>query len=724
MTSHFHYELPPEDLGNYRYMETHSRVLGVSGLNPWPGYNSASRVLMFSSQLQAAMTLINGDMRRTYTGMERRFGELTHSIKFPTDSEVLDVISKHPKRFQSGKDNSVAPETLVVFRSMETGEVDVLEVKPHFWNHQHFGFDYKFTKNWDKLGSSSYFRRGDKLADSPSIDDHGNYRMGVSVPIAFISSTEGNEDGICIAESLVERLASTGYGQRQYSWGKTMVPLNLYGDDEVYKPFPEIGDPIRDDRIIMAFREYNPDLAPSTMSASALREVRRSDRKIYAEAGSVVVDINVIKGSSNNSSMSEHMDVQPMKYWKSCQTFYKRIVERDKALQSNLGPSYRRSAAWHRTVVDAIAMTESYNRPKVRLSNRKSEHDDWHVDITFKYLHLPRVGSKATDLHAGKAVIVRIRPDHEMPIDADGNRALAVMDSGANVNRMNKGRLYEQAYNACGRKTQLNLIQMHKKGRSYEEMWEYLLPLYRILTPLAVPEMTKSSFDYKAHIDDFMENGHYFFMPPDNPIDGPKTLALLRKYYPPCLGPVELTKNDGTKVMTRDTVLIGEVYMIPLDRAGNSFSAVSSAPRQHFGVLAKPSKADKHTRPIKESPTRIAGESETRLFYSACGGEMVAELLDQTNDPKSHRAILDSITHAVNPAAIDKAIDRKKLPRRGGRVMEGLQNVLSSGGVRFTKFDEAKERKKGMTFEQAKAKMLRQVKKELENAKPATNKEK
>ena len=56
-------------------------------------------------------------------------------------------------------------------------------------------------------------------------------------------------------------------------FGANEFPLNLYGDDLHYKPFPEIGEAIREDGLLMALRRFDANLAPAMVSRRDLQEI-------------------------------------------------------------------------------------------------------------------------------------------------------------------------------------------------------------------------------------------------------------------------------------------------------------------------------------------------------------------------------------------------------------------------------------------------------------------
>jgi len=96
---------------------------------------------------------------------------------------------------------------------------------------------------------------------------------------------------------------------------KKQVFLNLYGDENNYKPFPDKGDKIRDDKLVFALRDLTLDinnndandkvsiLTPVLMSYKNLMEFDPNfDKGYYAtEQGGIVTSIKVMKPKASES---------------------------------------------------------------------------------------------------------------------------------------------------------------------------------------------------------------------------------------------------------------------------------------------------------------------------------------------------------------------------------------------------------------------------------------
>ena len=79
-------------------------------------------------------------------------------------------------------------------------------------------------------------------------------------------------------------------------------PLNLYGDDEVYKSFPDIGEPIKNGILFSCRRKFNNQVLYDFKS-ERLRHAASDDKSFFVEG--VVVDLDIY---CNNP---EYFDIPP-----------------------------------------------------------------------------------------------------------------------------------------------------------------------------------------------------------------------------------------------------------------------------------------------------------------------------------------------------------------------------------------------------------------------------
>ena len=662
-------------------------LLASVGVNPWAQHDSAPRVQMLAGHLSQALVIAGASPRRCQTGIERQFGRFTFNIKMPANAEIIRVYEQYPRTIDRNaiREN---PRTAVIYEDIETKEVGILMIPRYHCKHQHFGFRYKFKPQaMSRLIPGDHIAKGTILADSPAVDDMGNYSLGLETEVALMSIPGIIEDGVVISESYARKLTTKGFESRVASWGTKYYPLNLYGTDEEYKPFPDIGDTIREDGLLFALRPYDPLLAPIEMTPKALREPDHTfDKLIYAEKGARVIDVSVRHEVKNGPPPTPiGMEVQTQRYYAAQLKFYRNIIELYNDLRRRRKDSLRITPEFHRTLVEALIYCQEPGKNRATQMYQRQPLDDWRVEVTFEYDVLPTTGFKLTDLHGGKGVVCDVWKDEEMPVDMEGNRADCVMDGEATIKRMNLGRLYEQCINATSRHVtnQVRLWMSEMTNESIAMAWAYVLGYYKIVSPRMYDLITGPSYTEqpRGHLEAIVKHGVYLYLPTDNPAYSPDIIEQLRVSYPINIGPVQYRGRSGRYVTTVSPVLIGSLYVILLEKTDGDWSAVSSARLQHFGIPARMTKNDKYSLPGRANPVRVTGESEDRLLVAVIGGEATAEILEMSNSPALHQSIVAKILEADQPTNIPLIIDRSVAPKGGSRSRLYVDHALQCAGI-------------------------------------------
>ena len=668
--------------------------LGVVGLNPFPGYISSPRLAMFCGHIGQSLVVEGSTINRLSTGVAREYAKNIHDVRFPCNSKVLKIIHKYPETLgaDSVKEN---PLTTIIYENSESDlrEVGILNLERFHCIHQYFGFRYKHREEIRMVQPDACIPKDTIIATSPSITEHGDYKYGLGAQVAMMSVPPVIEDGIIVSKSFAKRCTTKGYGIRTVSWGRNAMPLNLYGNDDIYKIFPEIGEHVAPSGLLFASRGFEEHLAVPLLSKKALQTLDFFDKPVYATPGAKIVDIIVLKGNKEKSYLPSGMDEQCRSYHRRARAYYGHILGEYFRLKKNaerMGKAFAISPEFHRLVVEAMAIQQQGDgRNYVVPTYGRQPLDEWMVQIIFEYDIVPTIGFKLTGMHGDKGVICDVWEDEDMPLDASGNRAEIIMDSQSTIKRMNPSRLYEQYINASGRATAMQLKAMAAVS-SIQQMWEYLLGFYSIVSPRmynAVKKYVVTEREIRHHIETVVKDGHYLHMPTDNPVCMVDVVRALEQHYPAVNGPVSYRGRSGRMVTTKKNIIIGEMYMLVLEKIGNTWNSVSSAKLQLFGIPAKMGPGDKYSTPGRHNPVRILGESEGRLVAAVCGGDVVADILDQTNNPVAHRMIVENILHAETPTAIDTVLDRSLVPRGKGKVLTMVKHNLACAGVRFVTGD-------------------------------------
>lgn len=676
-----------------RHNELRADLLSTTNMMSWPGHISSPRLQMFNSQLGQSLITKGRTDRRCFTGMEPKYGEFNFAVRIPKDAHIIKTFQRYPRTLGANniKEN---PETIVIYeydRQTEMGrmikEVDYIACPTHHTMHQNFGFRYNYINPIEE-----YMEEGTTIAQSPSISPEGNYQFGLETEVAMMSVPQIIEDGVVASESFCKRMETLGLETQTISWGKQRYPLNLYGDDNNYKPFPDIGEVVGEHGILIGLRAYDDNMAPVMMSKAALRRPDfKYDHCVYVEAGAKVVDVKVfhdtrlrgaIRGKSLNTPVG--MSAQVEKYMTAERVFYSSILNEYKRLYGSRKDALRISPKLHRLLVECQAATASGQKQRMVKTYRGVPIDEWRVEITVEYPIVPNIGYKLTGCHGDKGVICDIRPDEDMPVDASGNRAELIMDGTSTVKRMNPSRLIEQYLNACSREFTVKVRQAVDSKAPREELNNLVLPYYHIINPQMVELVTDDKGHLTdTHITEILNDGIRLWVPTDNEPEAMDIIRSLRKHYPPTFGPVTYRGMSGNLVTTVNNVLIGSMYILLLEKTGRNWAAVASSKLSPFGIPAKLTSADRNAAPGRIQPIRF-GESEARLFAAFVGGRPTSDLFDRTNNPVVRKVIQERLLREKQPTNINTMVNRREYPAGNGRVLALIRHFADCSGWRFT----------------------------------------
>lgn len=686
------------------------RLMGVNGLNFADGMDSSPRKQMFSSHIGQCLVVKGATERFIQTGMERQYAKTTFSVKMPVDGTILKVIHRYQETMGESIQNS---EDILIYEEEGTQEIGLIRLPRFFSDQTYFGFEYNRRRISKMISAGMPIAKGTILLDSPAVTETGDYKFGVETKVAYMSHPAVSEDGIMVSRDFLKKFAFDKFERREVEWGSRYIALNLYGDEFNYKPFPDIGQQVRPDGLLMAFRKIDTALAPVEWSIKDLMEVDfNHDRRVYADgAGGTVVDIKIIHDDYNNSNTPEAFEAQAMRYHRTTQRFYKEVVDFVKSIEVKRQGALTLSKPLHQLCVEAHAMLDNRaNGAQERrvLLHRKNPLDDWRAEFVIKYEIIPDIGNKVTDCHGGKGVIVHIADPEDMPVDENGVRADMVMDGNATNSRMNLGRLEEQYINAASwkcTKTIREMLNLSPNDSALESQieamestnkalvdaaWNHLMRYVEIISPNYMHQpFMQGMYPYKRshYLASVIAetNAIILFFPPENDREYADIVRMLEidPVYRPHHGPVTYRGYSGKKITTKRKVRIGSVYVLLLEKIADDWTAVSSGKLQHHGVLSQITSWDKHSTPYRNQAVRGWGESELRSLLTYGGTRLAADTLDKNNSPRTRRHILDTLLQAEKPTDIWQVVDRKIVPYGGNKPLQLVKHMAECAGWRM-----------------------------------------
>lgn len=682
---------------------------GVASVNSFLACDSVSRQNMFGNHFAQRVPLVKYDKKVLLTGTELDLADTMNDIRLSHDSVVRASIPG--PNYLAGKEKRIPVTNYIVveyedeFSGVPTVVMDVIEAKGHHFDGVNLGFPYEETEAMRDLATRQSLPKDTVLKAPSSRMDDGTYAFGLQSNICFMTLPAVAEDGVIISESYAERSAFWSVENRSIMVDEDTFPLNLYGnDDGVYKVFPEIGEHVLSNGLLMAVRSRDRNFSPTDLqNTSLMRTAHIFDQKFYVRPGSEIVDITVYKSFSRNpthpSLMVSQMDAHVDNQLRFCHNLKSQVKKLISARKNQYGNSnrFRVSPRLHMLLVRAEAVIRSNDpKEKLRLMHRRAAIV-YRIEITTRCKVTPTKGFKLTDMHGGKGVVCAVWPDERMPRDKNGVQADVITDPESIIARMNLGRSYEAYFGAYCRDNTLRLkealLQKHPIQRSERELFNRLDNedfafirnfLHAIYFPIGggMAEFLQnlSEEEFEEHVRDILKEGIRLFIPP-NSAKGPTPIIrdIEKSPFRPTYGPVTYISERGVEETTHENIRVGGIYLMWLDNIPNKFLAVSSSHINGHGFPVKLPTFLKKNHPHAQTPTKLLGETEVRLLTSVAGPRAAVDLMEAATSLSVHKELVSSVLSDPKPTSPKVRIDREKIPRgtaKGRLILKHMSTCL------------------------------------------------
>jgi hypothetical protein len=668
---------------------------------------------MWGSQLPQALVIDGATRDRFYTGVGREYAKYTFKTKIKDPMDIVERIEK----FNVGRGMGAFtfnPRTTYIVYNRRKDIYDVVHVDKYKSHHNNFGYEQKLDyKALDKAHISGSFQVGDELAKSPAIDEHGIWRPGLLTHTAVMSHPYTTEDGFVVMDEWCQRAKSRGFGTIAINVPKGHYLLNTNGTIDRPKLFPEPGDNIREDGLLMAMRKHDDILGGVELSPKEMMEVDHFfDEFVYIEAhtrNARVIDVEVWKPENDPLEQQPGPDEQGMvptdditRFDAARRLYHKRILDvydgimRD-SRRNNKTPKF--SDKLTRLIYSSAgAISEMPGLGKLKLvpNFNGQQMNTCRIVIKYTYDVIPTIGFKATGCWGDKGVICKILPRSMMPMDKFGVVAEVLSAPVVSINRMNPPKIFEHYYNFKCERIEVEVREMIKRDSSndgYLAAYKLLLSLYEVISlPFyeKIVEYNGMGNDIRRvrrHVDAIINDKMYIYLPSHTQNIGVEGVGDIEARFPSDYGPVTFYDAEGKLRRTRDKIMIGANYMIVLEKTGHDWSAVDAPRRQVHGVPAKMSQKDRSSLPWRYQAIRLMGEAEVRNEVGILGGEYMADQVDRPNNPKALYQIFRTIMHADRPTDLEQVVDREAIPVGNSLALSYLNNTMYCAGAQFAYYD-------------------------------------
>lgn len=625
-------------------------LLGMSGMTA-SGHINAMRTTMFTAHLKQFVNLINPECPRIFTSMENVVGTHSNSYKilssrirnntkvvnFDTDDDgnYIDTEPVVEDKPQKDFDDYEIIEKIVKFddiiehpqiyslivKNKRTGEYDIVTRSPVEDLTENFGYLYN-NEVIDSFDEGDTIPKGTVLYKSTSYDEDMNYRYGLNAYTCYTLDPFTSEDAAVVSESFAKRCVSIQSEEYSINMNDNDYLLNIYGDKNEYKVFPNIGE--HADDVLCALRRMESSRLLYDFKDKNLRQIMDQDKVYSLDYESEIIDITIY---NNNDELEDTpFTHQIMRYLKSQNKYYKRlykickkIVESGEPFTQDIDYTLKRSS-------EMIDNDKKWKEGDSAFSNMV-------IKINVIQRSELRPGQKITGRCGNKSVISKILPDEEMPYipqtDENGN---VIYDENGNplvkhyievkenllgiINRTTSSPLQEMMETSINEQ----IIDHMKTLKSYKEKEIVFFDALKIYSDKEYAHYKKmydaeDSKGKKKFIDMVIEQGMYIH---DEPLWSPVATFyridnLFKRFDFLKQSPIYVNKNGIAERCLRD-VWPGQMYIMKLkqsDRRGFSARATGAINRRELPTRSYKSRS--HLERVSGTAIRF-GEFETLNF--------------------------------------------------------------------------------------------------------------
>lgn len=675
-------------------------------------FTDSTRCYMFTSHLKQFLTLLNPDIPRLSTGFENTFGQYNRAYKAVEGTwEVKDKIRK----FQKGN------MYMMVLYNAETDTYDMVEKRLTEGLTEKLGYVYN-TSIMDNL------EPGDTITDqmlyhSTSYDANGNYRYGKNAKVCFSTSNPTLEDSIRIRRSWADGVKTVSVEEVKCPVNDNDIPLNLMGDDEHYKPIPDIGEEVKNS-LVFATRRINKNHILFDFQAKNMREANAADTDYYTSKHAILYDMDIYY--NKEEPFPDNVFYHQLKgYYDEICEYAQQVADWTKKIKES-GSNYTDDIPHYKTKY------QHYNNPEYKWEDNGKAFSNMIIKFHVYSISNLQMGSKLSGRYGNKGVIssiindsekelctnllelmgeevtpeaimktmssIEIVDDEDMPYTEHFPIDI-ILNSSGSIRRLNSAQIME---------VELNFIaeNIRRRVTELETLDEKADLIFKFLSMVNEHEYTffydmYRSFDQKiemkgktlnltntaakeAFVRDVEEHGFYLVRPPHQCIDYVGLQRLYREFE--WIKPYPIYINmfgiKGRRVL-KDAV-VGDQYMIVLKQNSNkNFSARSTFRVTRANLPAKDNTKKTNRSSYAKTPVNL---SELYNLMISVSGTLLSEHNLFVRSSVMARKSLDRILAADgNPLVLKKIKVKDNFINANADILNAHLKTLGTKIVFHTK---------------------------------------
>lgn len=614
---------------NTKDLKSLEQMLGKGLRQPFNNTNAGARKIMYGTHSEHCWCIMNPEKAIIETGYEIRFGDYSSSVtKADKQYQVIGKISKF----------SFAPNHhyWLILKDISSNKLDVVERISYHYITESYGYLYN-NEYMDSLEIGDMIQNGTVIQKSTAFDEYNNRTDGANFNVAYMALDDNMEDSIIFSDVAAGKLAGPLVKPVEIMINDNDIPVNLYGDDKIYKIIPDIGEPIIDANLI-ALRKEKKEESYFTQSINNLSNLMISDDKKQVHGR--VIDINIY--CNNPDILDSHYYAQLKMYYGELHRYAKEVVQLLLPYASN-----------------NFEMT--YELQKLFANCKRIMNNDPYMDkrpfsnIILEVVVLEEkameAGDKASNRYGGKGVCSDIWPQSLMPRFKNGRGEYEYVDiifnSSTMINRENVGQTFELSLNHISASICDKIItERIDLDTAYDMIYKFI----HLCNPEQADYMEqKKKYMSREELAFFVEsivdsgNIHLSLRPISDSMTIDK-LADIYKVFPwitqnkievPMIG----TNGNVRYIPARRDVVVGKQYIYRLKQfAEEKFSATSLSATNIRNENTK-SKVKKDFRELYPNTPIRFGNMETNNMAHIGVDSLISNMMIHSLSPQGRRLV-------------------------------------------------------------------------------------
>ena len=540
--------------------------------------------------------------------------------------------------------------TAYIFKNLKTGKFICKIVKPC----EHLIEKYGFRMNNNMTGrmEGDILPKGSIIAQSSSyVND--NYCAGVNLRFAYAVLPELTEDALIISEDAAKMLEYSFVDVVDVTLKNNAFLLNRYGDQNHYKPFPDIGEEVVND-VLCSIREN------SYMSSASEALIPHINDKAKFSHG-IVADIDIY---TNVDLENEQLNY----YLSEIRRWYSDIYA---YISTIISDPYQDDTS----LLDIYHQAEKYLTPATWVT--KEYIQDTVIKFTMLQPKKIRRGQKVVGRFGNKSVIAGIIPTHLMPKTDDGRPIHMLANALAVPNRIIAFATYEATITFMKDRMEQHIKKMVENGASMDEVVLLARDFLYIFNHQEAEELERLyQLDKEKIYNDIIKNGLYIQIPPFDEVCVRDAILEAYEKYPDILKRYYVyTKLRHRWIRLNTPHAIGYQYTWVLKQEPSKYMSVVSVGRTtYYDHPVKTRQVNNNLRLFSDNPIKF-GEYDTYNFLAGVGVRSFSKITTYFRGSQyEENSVLMS---QLNNIGIDMT-KYNKFPQ-----LDNLKNVLRFMGVKL-----------------------------------------